>query len=36
MRRLFSVESDAYDDAQGLTDTARQRIATEFQDKPDR
>ncbi|ODV03967.1 MAG: hypothetical protein ABT23_01970 [Thiobacillus sp. SCN 63-57] len=36
MRRLFSVETDAYDDAKGLTDTARQRIATELQDKLDR
>lgn len=33
MRRLFRADADAGDDARGLTDAARQRIATELQDK---
>lgn len=31
MRRLFRVETTAYDDAAGLSDQARQRIASELQ-----
>ena len=33
MRRLFRADADAGDDATGLTDAARQRIAIELQDK---
>ena len=36
MRRLFRADADAGDEATGLTDAARQRIATELQDKLDR
>ncbi|WP_296767973.1 hypothetical protein [Thiobacillus sp.] len=36
MRRLFRANADAGDGATGLTDEARQRIATELQDQLDR
>lgn len=35
MRRLFRAETEAVDDARGLTSEARQRIASELQNKLD-